>query len=41
MGGADLAGIAIKGTPHPAIETVLTPEALVFVATLARQVPLH
>lgn len=36
MGGADLAGIAIKGTPHPAIETVLTPEALVFVATLAR-----
>lgn len=38
MGGANLAGIAVIGTPHQAAESVLTPDALAFVARLARSV---
>lgn len=36
MGGVDLAGVCVKGVPHPAAQSVLTPEALNFVAQLAR-----
>jgi len=37
MGGVDLAGVCVKGVPHPAAQSVLTPEALNFVAQLARK----
>lgn len=38
MGAASLTGIAITGKPHKAAESVLTPDALTFVAKLARSV---
>ena len=34
--GVALPGVAVIGTPHPAMRTILTPDALQFVAMLAR-----
>jgi hypothetical protein len=33
-------GVAIVGMPHPAMRTVLSPDALEFTAMLARYAPL-
>lgn len=34
--GVNVPGVAVIGKPHPATRTVLTPDALEFVAMLAR-----
>lgn len=34
--GVNVPGVAVVGKPHPAMRTVLTPEALEFTAMLAR-----
>jgi malate synthase len=37
MPGMGAAGVGVVGTPHPAMRTILTPDALEFVAMLARK----